>query len=181
MGYKNGFANTSIRTTSFLYWLYQCCGSMAFWCGSGSGSGSADPSLWLMDPDPDTDPDPAIFFLDLQDVNRKLIWEKKFLHITFWRYIIFKGEKLKKKLQNSRNHDFSYYFFLIIEGSGSGSISLTKESGSGSWRPKNIGESDPQHWIVQCTCVCDACTAFSRNNTEVMGYHNRLGSRNVIH
>ncbi len=42
----------------------QCWGSMTFWCGSGS----ADPCLWLMDPDP------AIFFIDLQDANKKLIF-----------------------------------------------------------------------------------------------------------
>ncbi len=39
------------------------------------------------------DPDPAIFVIDLQDAN-------------------------KKKSQNSRNRGFSYYFFLMIEGSG---------------------------------------------------------------
>jgi hypothetical protein len=42
---------------------------MAFWCGLGSGS--ADPCLRLMDPDPDSDP--AIFVIDLQDANKKLI------------------------------------------------------------------------------------------------------------
>ncbi len=48
----------------------QCCGSMTFWCGSGSGS--ADPCLWLMDPDPY--PDPAIFIIDLEDANKKIIF-----------------------------------------------------------------------------------------------------------
>ncbi len=38
-------------------------GSMTFWCGFGS----ADTRLWLMDPDP------AIFVIDLQDANKKLI------------------------------------------------------------------------------------------------------------
>ncbi len=34
------------------------------------------------------DPDPAIFVIDLQDANKKLIFFKKvFLLITFWRYI----------------------------------------------------------------------------------------------
>ncbi len=39
------------------------------------------------------DPDPAIFFIDLQDANKKQIFsEKFFLLITFWgySYIIFK-------------------------------------------------------------------------------------------
>jgi hypothetical protein len=45
---------------------------MTFWCGSGS----ADPFLRIMDPDP------AVFVIDLQDSNKKLIL-KKFLLITF--------------------------------------------------------------------------------------------------
>jgi hypothetical protein len=42
------------------------------------------------------------------------------------------------KSQKSMNQCFSYYFFLMIEGSGS--VSLTNESESG--RPKNI-------WILR--------------------------------
>ncbi len=38
------------------------------------------------DPDPDADPDPAIFIIDLQDPNKKLI-KKVFLHITI--FLIF--------------------------------------------------------------------------------------------
>jgi hypothetical protein len=37
-----------------------------------------------MDPDPDSDPDPAIFVIDLQDANKKLI--KK----VFW-LLLFEG------------------------------------------------------------------------------------------
>ncbi len=48
----------------------------------------------------------------------------------------FKGKKVKKMSQNSRNQNFSYYF-RMIEGSGSGPIPLTNGSGSGSRRPKN--------------------------------------------
>jgi hypothetical protein len=33
--------------------------------------------------DPDADPDPAIFVIDLQDDNKKLIFLKAFLLITF--------------------------------------------------------------------------------------------------
>ncbi len=70
--------------------FFQCCGFMTFWCGSGY----ADPCLWLMEPDPESDPDPAIFVIDLQDANKKLL----FLLITFWRYIyiIFKDKKSKR-------------------------------------------------------------------------------------
>ncbi len=33
------------------------------------------------------DPNPAIFVIDLQDANKKLIKKKKILLITYWRYI----------------------------------------------------------------------------------------------
>jgi hypothetical protein len=36
-----------------------------------------------MDPDPDSGPDLAIFAIDLQDANKKLICLKSFLIITF--------------------------------------------------------------------------------------------------
>ncbi len=55
------------ETTFLLLKIKQCCVSITFWCGSGSGS--ADPCLSPMDPDPD----PAIFVIDLQDANKKLI------------------------------------------------------------------------------------------------------------
>ncbi len=89
-------------------WFYQCCGSMTFWCGSGCGSRSC-------------------YFHHWPSRRKKTNFSKKvFLHITFWRYIfiIFQRQKVKKKSQNSRNQDFSYY-------------PLTTESGSGSRRPGN--------------------------------------------
>ena len=46
----------------FTSW-YQCSGSVTFWCPSGT----AGPCLTLMGPHP------AIFVIDLQDVNKKLI------------------------------------------------------------------------------------------------------------
>jgi hypothetical protein len=101
---------------------FQCCASIKFWRGSGSGSGSADLCFWLMDPDsdPDLDPDPAIFIINLQDANKKLI-NKVFLLITFWRYIyiIFKDKKSKRSHKTVRIQVFFYYFCLMIEGSGS--------------------------------------------------------------
>jgi hypothetical protein len=53
-----------------------------------------------MDPDPNPDPDPAIFVIDLQDANKKLI-KKKFLLIRYffkvpYIYIIFQRQKVKK-------------------------------------------------------------------------------------
>ena len=70
--------------------------------------------------------------------QQKTYFQTNFLLITFRRYIyiIFQRYKVKKKLQNSGNQGFSYYFCLMIEGSGS--IPLTNGSGSGARRPENI-------------------------------------------
>jgi hypothetical protein len=35
---------------------------------------------------------------------------------------LFKDKKVIKKLQNSRNQGFSYYFCLMIEGSGTATL-----------------------------------------------------------
>jgi hypothetical protein len=43
--------------------------------------------LWLMYPDPDSDPDPAIFVIDLQDANMKLIYWKSFFAYYFLKYL----------------------------------------------------------------------------------------------
>jgi hypothetical protein len=49
--------------------------------------------IWILGsmPLPHADPDPSIFIIDLQDANKKIIFYKKFLNITFYRYfyIIF--------------------------------------------------------------------------------------------
>ncbi len=98
---------------------HQCCGSMTFWCGSGSGSGSADPCLWLIDPDSD----PAIFVIDLQDTNKKLILKKSFLFNVYLH--LFSKIKSQKEVTKQQESRFFIFFCLMIEGSGSR-------------RPKNI-------------------------------------------
>ncbi len=50
----------------------QCSGSMTFCVDA--------------DPDPDSDPDPAVFIIDLQDTNKKLI-----LVIKFFCLLLFEG------------------------------------------------------------------------------------------
>ncbi len=60
-------------------WITSVADPWYFWYESGS----ADPCLWLMDPDSD----PAIFIINLQDANKKVIKKIVFLLITFWRYI----------------------------------------------------------------------------------------------
>jgi hypothetical protein len=83
---------------------------MIFWFGSGSGS--ADPCLWLMDPDPDADPDSAIFIIDLQEANKKIIFIKKNFCIllfegTFTSF--FKDKKLKRSHKTVES-----WFFLLF-------------------------------------------------------------------
>ncbi len=100
-------------------------GSMPRTNGSGCGSGSCYFRHW-----------PS------QDPNKKLIFKKVFLLITFWRYmyIIFKDKKSKRSHKAVGINVFLTFFCLVIEGSrsGSGSIPLTDGSGSGSRRPKNM-------------------------------------------
>jgi hypothetical protein len=60
-----------------------------------------------MDPDPASDPDPAIFIIDLQDANKKLIYYFLKEHLHHYSKI-----KVKKKSQNSRNQGFFLLFLL---------------------------------------------------------------------
>jgi hypothetical protein len=59
-------------------------------------------------------PDPAIFVSDLQDANKKFIFEDSFTSF-------FKNKKslIIKKSQNSTNQGFPSFFALLIEGSAS--------------------------------------------------------------
>ena len=83
--------------------------------------------------------DPAIFFIDLQNSNRKLFF---FLLNTLWRYTtsitkIKSHKEVIKKSQKSRNQGFSYYFCLITEGSGAGSVLMDSDLDPGG--PKTYG------------------------------------------
>ncbi len=84
------------------------------------------------------DPDPAIFVIDLRDINKKQIFVKNVYAYYFLKVHLHNFSKIKslKESQNSRNQDFSYYFWMMIEGSGS--IPLTNGSGFGSGRPQNM-------------------------------------------
>ncbi len=152
---------------------------MTFW--GGSGSGSSDPCFWLMDPD--SDPDPAIFVIDLQDANKKQIFNTIFSAYYFLKVHLHNFSKIKsqKESQNRRKQGFSYYFCMMIEGS----IPLT--SGSGSGRPKNMWirwirlriRNTAQNWnkrthaalcehwpgcnyVVFCLVLCSALLRFTR-------------------
>ncbi len=93
-------------------------GSISLTCGSGCGSWSCYFHQW---------PSRRQLKFFLLTV---LLFEGTFTSFTY---------EIIRKSQNSRNQFFSYYFWLIIEGSGAGagfgSASLTNRSGSR--RPKN--------------------------------------------
>ncbi len=62
----------------------------------GSGSGSADPCLWLMDPDP------AVFVIDLQDANKKLIFYKSFSAYYILKVHLHNFSKIKSQKEVRR-------------------------------------------------------------------------------
>jgi hypothetical protein len=91
---------------------------MTFWYESGSGS--ADPFLCLMEPDPH--PDPAIFVIDLQDANKKLIKKKFICLLLFERTFasFFEDKKSKRSHETVRIKVFLIILFdnrWMIEGS----------------------------------------------------------------
>ncbi len=55
-----------------------------------------------------------------QKTNKKKFSAYYFLMLHFHHF--FQRQKAKKKSQNSRNHGFSCYFCLMIEGSGAGTL-----------------------------------------------------------
>ena len=81
-----------------------------------------------MDPNPDSDldQDHAIFVIDLQDANKKLIYNIIFSAYYFLKVYLHHFSKIKsqKESQSRRNQGFSYYFCMMIKGSGSGSGTL---------------------------------------------------------
>jgi hypothetical protein len=71
--------------------------------------------------DPDPAPDPAIFVIDLQDANKKIICFSNFFCLflfegTFTSF--FKDRKSKRSHKAVGIKFFSYYFCLMMEGSG---------------------------------------------------------------
>ncbi len=118
----------------------QCCGSMTFWCGSGS----ADPCLWLRDPYP------AIFVIDLQDGNKKLIFFSKFFCLLLFEstFTSFFRDKKSKRSQNAVGIKvFLTIFCMMIEGSGSVSGSTPPTNRSRSRRPKTHTVLIRRIWI----------------------------------
>jgi hypothetical protein len=90
-----------------------------------------------MDPDPDSDP--AIFVIDLQDANKKIILKK---FNNFQRLVI-------KKLQNIRNQGL--LFLLVIEGSGS--IPLTNGTGSATLIARKYAQARKVQYSLKVTAT----------------------------
>jgi hypothetical protein len=86
----------------------------------------------------DPDPGPAIFVIDLEDANKKLIKKKLFLLVTFLRYIYI-ILILSKKVKKSQKIVGIKVFLTIFAWWYTGSIPLTNGSGFGSGRPKTFG------------------------------------------
>ncbi len=87
--------------------------------------------------DPDSDQEPAIYDIDFQDANKKILIKKAFLLVTYFLKVHlhhFSRMKSRKKSQTSRYQGFSYYFCLMIEGYRSKPMI----NGFGSGRPKNM-------------------------------------------
>jgi hypothetical protein len=85
-----------------------------------------------MDPDPVPDADPDIFVSDLQGVNKKFYFLKKFFCLLLYELKVhlhhFSKIKSHKEVKKQlRINVFLLFFCLMIEGSGS--ISLTNGSG----------------------------------------------------
>jgi hypothetical protein len=72
-----------------------------------------------MDPDTDLDPDPAIFIINLQDPNKKLIKTKSFCAYYFLKVHLHHFLKIKSQSHKTVGSRFYHYFWLMIEGSGS--------------------------------------------------------------
>ncbi len=124
-----------IFVSNFQYSVFAVCG-----CFSVNWAATSVPDPWHVGVDPDTDPRihdsdkwirmrirmriRLLLFSSLtlkrRGQQKKNIFYKVFLLITFWRYIyiIFQRQKAQKKSKNSRNQGYSYSFCLMIEGSG---------------------------------------------------------------
>ncbi len=89
----------------------QCWGFLAFWFGSGCGPGSSDLYLWVTDPDADPGAQKRYGSYGSGSGFRSGCGFGTLGTFTF-----FFKEKKSKKLHNSRNQSFSYYFCLMMEG-----------------------------------------------------------------
>jgi hypothetical protein len=90
--------------------------------------------------DLDSDQDPAVFVINLQCANKKLIYKKKFSAYYFFKVQLhhFFKEKVQKKSQKVG---------LMMEGPGSGSIPLTNGSESGTLESRRRKLPDQPLWM----------------------------------
>ncbi len=65
----------------------------------------------------DPDPDPAIFVIDLQDANKKLIFKKKFICFLLFEFTFTSVfQKSQKESQNSRYCAADFSFARLAKG-----------------------------------------------------------------
>jgi hypothetical protein len=75
---------TGLRIHNILVWFrIRIHGTMPLTNGSGFLDSDPDPGPHA-NPDPHSNPDPAIFIIDLQEANKKLIFFKKFFCILLF-------------------------------------------------------------------------------------------------
>jgi hypothetical protein len=78
------------------------------------GSGSADPCLALMDLD--ADPDPAIFVMDLQDANLKLILKKFYcLLLYFLKVLLHNLKKIKSPKEVTEQQESKVVLLFLLD------------------------------------------------------------------
>ncbi len=111
------------RIHDILGWIWiRIRGSRPLTNGSGFGSGSCYFGHW---------PSKCQQKTNFNTIFSAYFFLKVHLHH-------FSKIKSRKESQNRRNQGFSYYFWMMREGSGFGSIPLTSGSGSEAGRPKNM-------------------------------------------
>jgi hypothetical protein len=67
------------------------------------------------DPDPDADPDPAIFVIDIQDANKKLIFLKSFFCLLLLECTFKSFSKIKSPNEVTKQYE-SRVFLLFMFG-----------------------------------------------------------------
>jgi hypothetical protein len=68
-----------------------------------------------MDPDSDPDPDPAIFVIDLQDANKKLICKKDFSAYYFLKVHLHHFTKIKSPKEVRKQWESRLFLLFLLD------------------------------------------------------------------
>jgi hypothetical protein len=66
-----------------------------------------------MDPNSNPDPDPAIFIIDLQDANKKLIKKKSFSAYYFLKVHLGRFSKIKSKKKSHKTIEINVFLSIF--------------------------------------------------------------------